>query len=377
MQQIFEHALQSLVDGVVVVDSEGRILVFNAALETMSGVSATRAVGQPLETIFVSNPQIAELQRRALRLEQSHVAFDTTLERHHAPPLPVGISVSPVQDADGATLGVSVLVRDLSRRRDLETQLRRASTLNQFGTLAAGLAHEIKNPLAGIRGAAQLWSSALLESSEKGSGGDARSEQAAYPALITREVDRINALVEQLLDAARMPQLNLKQVNIHEALDAVVLLESQVDRPAPITWEKQYDPSLPELRADADQLHQLFLNLVRNAAEALDGPGRVTLRTSIGPLQRRVSDAREGPPSKPEPMISIAVSDDGPGIPEEILPHVFTPFFSTKERGVGLGLMLTQQIVERHAGMLTIDSGPNKGATATVILPINGPSSPA
>lgn len=365
MQQNLDHALQSLLDGVAVVDPEGRIVVFNTALEALTGIAATRAIGQPLEAVFAENAQVAELRRKVLDLEQPHVDLDATLARRDAPPLPVGISVSPVQDSAGDVVGVTVVVRDLSRLRELETQVRRASTLNQFGALAAGLAHEIKNPLAGIRGAAQLLAGELCG-----------REHEAHTSVITREVDRINTLVEQLLDMARAPHLKIAAVNIHEVLDTVIWLESQVQGRPPITWVKEYDPSLPELRADADQLQQLFLNLVRNAAEALaatGAPGSISMSTAFGTLHRRLGDGLEKSPRQVEPMISIKVHDSGPGIPRAALAAVFTPFYTTKDHGTGLGLMLSQQIVERHAGLLSIDAPPAGGTTVTVMLPLHGP----
>ncbi len=362
MQLDFEHVLQSLVDGVAVVDAAGRVSSFNAALEEVSGIAATRALGQPLTLVFEDNPQVAELCARAVKLEQAHVELETTLARRQAPPLPVGISASPVRDAGGRVVGVSVVIRDLRLLHDLKAQVQRAATLNQLGALAAGMAHEIKNPLAGIRGAAQLLKAEA--------GQSAFSE---HTAVILREVDRINGLVEQLMDSARPRALNVKTVNIHEVLDAVIALESSIAERPPIAWVKRYDPSLPELRADPDQLHQLALNLVRNAAEALETGGSIRVSTSIASFQRRMPETDAQPATQLESMVAVSVSDDGPGVAPELQAQIFTPFFTTKERGSGLGLMMAQQIVERHDGFLKLDSAPGRGATFTVTLPLDGP----
>ncbi|MGH7830509.1 MAG: two-component system sensor histidine kinase NtrB, partial [Candidatus Binatia bacterium] len=168
-------------------------------------------------------------------------------------------------------MGSILLLRDLTYRKELEEDLKRSDRLAMLGTLAAGLAHEIKNPLGGIRGTAQLL----------------RRDIARDPALvehtdiIIREVDRVNRLIEQLLDLSRPAKLDFAALNIHELLDHVLLLEQKAIRDAVVEVTKNFDPSLPPIRGDRDKLTQLFLNLVKNAAEAMNGGGRLTITTRI------------------------------------------------------------------------------------------------
>jgi two-component system nitrogen regulation sensor histidine kinase GlnL len=217
------------------------------------------------------------------------------------------------------------------------------------------MAHEIKNPLLGIRGAAQLLREELTT-----------NEAREYTDIIIREADRLNALMEEMLDVVRPHALKRALVNLHEVLDGVIALEQPSCRLRGVQMRQLYDPSLPDLWADRNRLTQAFLNLIRNGWEAMPLGGTLTLATS-----RSSEPTRVGPGGGP--MLVVELTDQGVGIPAEVQQKLFTPFFTTKAKGSGLGLAISHRIVEEHGGRFVIKSTPGQGTTVRVYLPV-GPS---
>ena len=222
-----------------------------------------------------------------------------------------------------------------------------------MGTLAAGLAHEIRNPLGGIKGAAQL----LRRSA------DADPSVREFTGIMIREVDRVNQLIEQLLNLSRPAQLTLAPVNIHEVLEEVLLLEGQTVGDKELHVRKRFDPSLPPIRGDRAQLTQVFLNLVKNAFHAMDSGGVLTVTTRV---ETDYHIREHG--TAPNRFIWVDLADEGRGIGEEDLPHIFSPFFSTKINGTGLGLATSYRIIREHGGSIRVESTVGKGSTFRVSL---------
>jgi two-component system nitrogen regulation sensor histidine kinase GlnL len=258
-----------------------------------------------------------------------------------------------LQDGYGRPLGSILLLRDQTHRKELEEDLKRSDRLATLGTLAAGLAHEIKNPLAGIRGAAQLLRRSLVRD----------SSLVEYTDIMIREVDRVSFLIEQLLDLSRPARLNLTSLNIHELLDDVLLLERETVEEGKITLRKQFDPSLPLIRGDRSQLTQVFLNLVKNALQAMDGRGCLTITTRIETdFHIRERGRKQGK------FIWVEIEDNGPGIKGEDLSHIFSPFFTTKNNGTGLGLAISYRIIKEHGGLIRVESREGEGTIFRVSL---------
>lgn len=348
-----EHILASLSDGVVVTDPARRVLLFNPAMEEMTGTSSRRATGAALATLL---PKESPIPARVIAtLETGHPIFipDAEWPRWDGELLPTSLTISAILDKVGETLGAVLVVRDLRRIKALQESQRPAERLTAFGVLAAAMAHEIKNPLLGIRGAAQLLREELTTA-------DARE----YTDVIIREADRLNVLMEEMLDFARPHPLSRTWVNVHEVLDSVIALERPACIVRGVQIRQQYDPSLPDLWADRNHLTQTFLNLIRNGWEAMPHGGALTLTT-----RRSSEPVRLGPGGGP--MLVVELADEGVGIPPEVQRKLFTPFFTTKAKGSGLGLAIAHRIVEEHGGHFIIKSLPGQGTTVRIYLPVN------
>jgi len=349
----WEQILTNLDDGVVAVDPDGRITFFNEAAEVLTEVSSAAAATQPFEHIFKREPWLVDLVQRTYPPRQKRARGEGDFVTRWGRKIPVSITVSPLQDRHGHFVGTILLLRDIKHRRELEEDLKRADRLVLIGTLAAGLAHEIRNPLGGIKGAAQL----LRRSA------DGNSSMREYTDIMIREVDRVDQLIEQLLDLSRPAQLTLAPVNIHEILEDVLLLEGQTVGDRDIQIRKRFDPSLPPIRGDRAQLTQVFLNLVKNAFQAMERSGTLTITTRV-----ETDYHIRGQDTGPNRFIWVDLADEGGGIREEDLAHIFSPFFTTKINGTGLGLATCYRIIKEHGGTIRVESTEGKGSTFKVSL---------
>jgi two-component system nitrogen regulation sensor histidine kinase GlnL len=349
----WQDILASLEEAVIVVDAEGKISFFNQAAEALTGLAAFQFQGRSYVELFRSDRWLLDIARVSLPPQQTAAQGEGELSTRRGPPAPVSLSVSPLVDPAGRSTGAILLLRDLTLRKEIEEDLRRSDRLAMLGTLAAGLAHEVKNPLGGIKGAAQLLKRDLPQV----------PEAHPYADVIVREADRLNLLIEQLLDLCRPVRLRLAPVNVHELLDDVLLLEQAAPHGATVAIKKRYDPSLPPVAGDRDQLTQVFLNLTRNALEALDGRGHLTVTTRMETDFHVREQGRER-----GSFIWVDIEDDGPGILADLLPHIFSPFFTTKNNGTGLGLATCYRIVREHGGLIRVDNRIGAGATFKVSL---------
>ncbi len=349
----WENILTSLEDGVIVVDQEDKVAFFTQAAEVLTDFSASQALQQRYSTLFKRNPWLVDLVKKSQPPQQSSTRGEGDFITQYGRSVPVSLTVSSLQDRYGNSFGTILLLRDLTRRRELEEDLKRSDRLAMLGTLAAGLAHEIKNPLGGIKGAGQL----LRRS------GASDPSLLVYTDIIIREVDRVNLLIEQLLDLSRPANLNLAPLNIHELLDHVLLLEKQIFEAHQVVVKTYFDPSLPPVLADQAQLTQVFLNLVKNAAEAIKDQGCLTITTRIETdLHVREFGKERGK------FIWVLIEDDGAGIKEDDLPRIFSPFFTTKNSGTGLGLAICYRIIKEHGGLIRVQSREGQGTIFKVSL---------
>jgi two-component system nitrogen regulation sensor histidine kinase GlnL len=348
----WEQILANLDDGVIALDAEGKVIFFNEASEVLTDISSAAATGQSLEQIFKREPWLVDLVSQTHPPRQKRARGEGDFINRWGRKIPVSVTVSPLKDRHGNFVGTILLLRDIKRRKELEEDLKRADRLVLMGTLGAGLAHEIRNPLGGIKGAAQL----LRRSAER------NPSVREFTDIMIREVDRVDQLIEQLLDLARPAQLHLAPVNIHEVLDDVLLLECQTLGAKDVQVRKWFDPSLPPIRGDRAQLTQVFLNLVKNAFQAMDS-GTFTVTTRLE-TDYHIRERGTGP----NRLIWVDLADQGRGIREEDLPHIFSPFFTTRNNGTGLGLATCYRIIREHGGTIRVESTEGKGSTFRVSL---------
>jgi two-component system nitrogen regulation sensor histidine kinase GlnL len=353
----YAAVLAGLPDAVIAVDAAGRVVLWNAAAEALTGRSARRAEGRLLKECLPVGASVVSRVHETLATGESRSEADGTLERADGQVVPVSLVTAPLFARDGRVEGAVAVMRDLSRIRQLEDEVRRGETLAAAGRVAVGVAHELRNPLGAIRGAVQLLAREAAE--------DPRIRE--YTEVLLKEVDRVNRILEALLDLGRPVALRPVPLNVHQLLERVALLHAEAARAQGVTLLRRYDPSLPPILGDEDRLLQVFHNLVVNALEAMPQGGRLTLttRVSLNPLFGKV-DTGQGP----RPMVEVQVADEGPGIPAAVRGRIFDPFFTTKPRGLGLGLALCHRIVEEHRGVLHVDSHEGRGTVVTCFLPV-------
>jgi two-component system nitrogen regulation sensor histidine kinase GlnL len=354
MARDLSGVLDAVMAGVVVLDADGRVELLNTTSCRILETSEEAARGTPVERLLGPDHAVARLARAVLQSGGSAVENACAIARRLEPNLAVDVSVSPLFGRNGSVDGVAVMLRDSTIRQSLQGFVAERETLQTFGRIAAGVAHEVKNPLGGIRGAAEILASRA---------SDAKTLDAAE--LIVREVDRIAALVDDLMVFTH-DELRLGPVNLHRLLDDVLALASHERLAHGVAIQREFDPSIPEIRADADRLTQVFLNLVRNALQALEGRGALTIATRMT-LDHRL----RAPTGEPLPTVAIEVRDTGAGIPEEMLEKLATPFFTTRPGGTGLGLAVSRHWVGRHGGSLQIESAHGAGTKVRVMLPLD------
>ena len=319
------------------LDSSLLILDMNPAAENLLGVSVQRARGGSLLRLVDDEPEFRDILGRVMATGD-HYANELHLAptEVHADERIVDCRVSPLEAGAAAML---VEMTDVTRRSRIS---RENALLIQHGAgrqMIRQLAHEIKNPLGGIRGAAQLLERQL----------DA-DELREYTDVVISETDRLAGLVDTLLGPGGPP--NKQPVNVHELLEYVVRL-IEAEEPKKLAFVRDYDPGLPLINLDRAQMVQAFLNLVGNAAAALDGQGTITLRTravtnfTIGDTRHRV-------------IASVEIEDDGPGIPPDMQDSVFYPLVTSRPEGTGLGLPAAQELLSRHGGLIEFESRPGR-----------------
>lgn len=338
--------LESLNTAVILLDEESRVVYLNPAAENLFGLSQNNLLNHPLQHAFTHTEQLFNTIQMALAENASHIEHDLLLGAHHQQTkFHLSCTATPLHTPPYALLlEFHTLDRPLKLAR--EEHMQDQTQANRL--LLRNLAHEIKNPLGGIRGAAQLLEHELDNPALR-----------EYTRVIIQEADRLRSLMEKLLTPQLMPHFSA--LNIHEVLErvrSVVLAE----HPSDLRVLRDYDTSLPDMEGDKEQLIQVFLNLVRNAAQAMHGKGSIVLRTRIARqvtlLKKRYSLA-----------LQVQVIDNGPGIPAHLRDKIFYPLVSGRPDGHGLGLTLVQDFINQHHGSIEFDSEPGR-TCFTVLLPL-------
>ena len=343
--------LGALPDPVIVVDRDGRIRFVNPAAEQFLGSGAAALQGIALADLVAPHSPLLSLVDSVRRIGNTISEYDVLLDGPR-----LGSRLVTIQGAligEGADMLVLTL-HERSMPEKLDRQLIHRSAARSITAMAAMLGHEVKNPLSGIRGAAQL-----LEQ-------DADSAGRELTWLICAEVDRIVALVDRMESFSDYRPIERAAVNIHEVLGRV-RKAAQSGFARHVRLVEEYDPSLPPVHGNRDLLVQAFLNLVKNAAEALPGStGEIVLTTAYRLGLRLAGPGGEGRRHLP---LMVSVSDNGSGIPEDLRPYLFDPFVTSKRNGTGLGLALVAKVVGDHGGVIEFDSQPGR-TVFRVFLPV-------
>jgi len=347
--------LAALPDPVVALDREGTVRFVNPAAEQFFGAGAAALVGNKLAEFLLPHSPVLALADTVWRSGGSIAEYDVPIEGPRFPPR--SVTIQGALAGEGSDLLVLTL-HERSMADKMDRQLTHLNAARSVTAMAAMLAHEVKNPLSGIRGAAQL-----LEQ-------DADPAGRELTQLICDETDRIVALVDRMEAFADYAPISRAEVNIHEVLDRVrKAARSGFARHVAI--REDYDPSLPPVHGDRDLLLQVFLNLVKNAAEALPvgGGGEIVLATAYRHGLRLAAPGGDGRRHLP---LMVSVADNGSGIPDDLKPHLFDPFVTTKRNGTGLGLALVAKVIGDHGGAIEFDSQPRR-TVFRVFLPILAP----
>jgi two-component system, NtrC family, sensor histidine kinase PilS len=343
VQAFRDLIFESVGSGLVAVDPAGRVTAFNRAAESITGVPATEALGQPWQAIFGEGVDLDQVQRAAAQ-EHGSPRYEFPVRRRDGRQLPVGISFWSLRSGRGDLAGLIGVCQDLSAIKQMEQRVRQADRLAAVGRLAANMAHEIRNPLASISGAVEALAKEM----------PAEGRQHRLVEIVLRESARLNELVGDFLDYARPAPPAPIEVNLAHLLDEVLVLIEHRSLPSNLKIVREYTLNLVG-RVDPQQMRQAIWNLCLNAVQASGAGGEIHLGGSVEP----------GDPGH----LQIWIADNGQGIDDEHLPHIFEPFYSTKPEGSGLGLSIVYRVMQDHGGQVDVKSRVGEGTTFTLTLP--------
>jgi two-component system, NtrC family, sensor kinase len=346
IKEYLENILRNLESGVITVDNEGKVTTLNRAAEKMTQWKVSEVLGKDCR---VMGNEITHVLLAAISERKGRPGVETTLHTKVGEVLPIGVTTSLLQSQQGTPMGAIALFGDLTERKELEQEKWRAEKLAYIGTIAASIAHEIKNPLVSVKTLAQLLP-------EKHSDAEFRDH---FSQIALKEVDRIDLLVSQMLDLkGNGSPSRMEDLRIEEILDEVLLLLSNQIERGGIRVERQYHAGPYGTRGDRFQLKQALWNIVLNSLQSMEGGGIL----SVSVEHRRDGGRSEG-------RVMLRVSDTGRGISEEHLKKVFDPFFTTKPEGTGLGLSICDKIITEHRGNIQVESQLNQGTSLSISLP--------
>ena len=348
-----EILLQNLTTGVIAAGADGRITVFNNEAEQITG--SKDLLDRPLEDLPEA---LGGLLRETLRSGERQEDRELVLDSAEGGTV-VRASSSIFHGQHDEMLGALLVLTDITALKRLELQIRRSDRLASLGTLSAGMAHEIKNPLVSIKTFAQLLPERYLDS-------DFRE---TFSNLIGHEIDRIDSLVNQLLRFARPAKPHLKPMHVHTVLEKSLQLVGHRLYQKEIKLTRSWKAEVDTIRADADQLEQVFLNFFLNAMDAMKRGGELVVGTDIRPADEWVA-AMPGANGDVHEVLRITIRDTGDGIRTEDIPHVFDPFFTTKDYGTGLGLSVVHGIIQEHGGQIEVESELSKGTAFHILMPL-------
>ena len=351
----YKDLVWNLQNGLLAVTRDGRIAVMNEVAYRIFGLHPQPTdIGRHFSEVLRDVPDVARIVAGAFEL--SHLPNRAELRLKRTGKV-IGYTLSQVRDRHDGVTGATLFFKDLTRVEQLEERERLRDRLAALGEMAAAIAHEVKNPLAGIEVMAGLLKRQLADNEDA---------QSILKDII-KEAKVANAIVIEVLDFVRPIRLQVERIAVGAVVrDAILTAESHVPRGG-IKLAVDVPDTLPTIKADTHQLRQLFSNLLANAFEALGGEGSVRISAAERSVEGEVGANEPGA----VPMIEVEVVDDGPGVPADLIDRIFSPFFTTKPQGTGLGLAIVRKIVDAHDGRIDVSVGPGRGTRFLVTLPVN------
>jgi len=339
--------LQSVSDGILVVDHEGRTMFLNDAARETLGISQRNLVSKPLLDC-TADSRLSALFEESLRDQK--MVIDREVEARHPKHMILKVNVVPYRVDEGQPLGAIVILRDITAEKHRQAESFQSEKLEALVTLAAGVAHEIGNPLNSLTIHMQLMEREIQHLPKK-----SRRKLTDTLEVAKSEIKRLDEIVRRFLGAIRPTQLHYKEVNINNLVESVLDFMYFEISEQDIAIEKEYDSRIPLALMDEDQVKQAFFNIIKNAIQAMPRGGVLRATTALR-----------------DSHVVVTFSDTGMGVPEDKLNRVFDPFYTTKEGGSGLGLMMVYKMVKDHSGTVELNSREGQGTTVTVSLPIHG-----
>ncbi|MFM7200264.1 MAG: ATP-binding protein [Myxococcota bacterium] len=355
LEELNQKIVENISSGVISYTIRGQIVFINRAAETILGLTRETWIGAPIETLFPHTLEVSEPSPNDDGTATSPPRWERPFMRDDETRLYLGFARSPLLNPDGARAGTVLLIEDLTRIKLLEQKARRDDRLKVVNRLSAGLAHELRNPLASISGSIQVLRDEL----------DLRDENRTLMDIVVRETDRLNALLTDFLQYVKPSQQERHPLDLERVLREVVEALRYNPRCARTVRFEISCHHQQTLLADPGQLRQVLWNLALNAVEVMPDGGLVELRT------------RDLPATPEEPArIELTVADTGPGVDEQQLERLFDPFFTTKPGGTGLGLSVVEKIIQGHDGAVRVRRRPEGGTLFEVLLPVASPVLP-
>jgi two-component system sensor histidine kinase PilS (NtrC family) len=354
LEKLYEHIVQNVASGLITVNEKGLITSFNRMAEEITGFKLGEVYQKKIADLFPGFIIKESLSSVGLGKEWAKIQqgrWETKFQRKDGTILTLGFSVSPLKDSNDNEIGTIFIFQDLTKIREMEEDLKRADRLAAIGTMAAGLAHEIRNPLASISGSIEI-----MKEEMDGSG-----QSPKLMDIVLREIGRLDSLIADFLLFARpsSPQKNLVHLN-KIITDLLQVIKNNPECRPSINFFAKFEEEI-YLLGDEQQLKQAFWNLLINALQAMPNGGEINITL------RRVYSTDQNEPGQ----VEIIISDTGVGIAESDLDKIFNPFFTTKEQGTGLGLSIVHRIIEGHGGKITVQSQLNKGTIFRITLPVS------
>jgi two-component system sensor histidine kinase PilS (NtrC family) len=347
LQVLHEDIVQSVSSGLVTFDRDGRLLTANRTVEALGGRSQAELRLTPWDRIFQQALSFPQLWRTLHDRMRAPHRFSAILVRGDGSTIPIGVSASVLRRGSGEPVGVICSFQDLSEIKRMEAQMRHADRLAAIGRLAAGLAHEIRNPIASIRGSVEV-----LRQNLKPQGADRRLMD-----IVLRESDRLDGTITEFLEFSRPRRLQPALTDVTQMIDEVLLLIGQSGQGVRIV--KEYPDGTVKAFVDAAQVRQALWNLCRNSLDAMPQGGDLRVVAGLAPAEGQ----------EQRTLVEILVEDSGPGISPDHLPNIFEPFFTTKPDGTGLGLAIVHRIIQEHEGEIRVETARSGGARFVILLP--------